>query len=903
MKNSDAEMPLEVAVLGPVRARLGDQDVALGSAQQRAVFAMLAISAGAVVTQQEIIDGLWEHEVPASAKGMVHTHISALRRALDPGRERGRSSLLCSEGAGYLLRLDREALDVTRFESAARLARRQLAAAQAESAVSTTTEALSLWCGTPLAGLSGPFAAARRRHLEATRSVLLEQRAEALVALERWDQAVSELTPLTGKDSFRDKPRELLMTALHRSGRTGEALEVYRDTRAVYAAELGVEPGPVLRKLHEKILAGDRRSTRPERPVAPLAPQPEPPKTRGGAESAVVGRERELKALRAAASDVAAGHGRAVWIEGAPGIGKSALVGLTLDFGRTASCEIVSGVANEFGQQFPLRLTLDALTSAGAQAGGTLASQARLRAVSSLVDNGFPVINAIDEIVSLLEEACARTPVVFALDDLQRADEASLAVWDRLCALTTRLPLLVIGAAQDLPHNAEMAHLRHRVRAAGGTVIDLTPLPGSAVHRLVRDLVGAPPGPKLREVAARAEGNPLHVREIVEALMRDQAVFIGRTAAELTAGALDRAPDSLMGAIADRLSFLTGSQREVLRWAAVLGGEFTVADLATVSGKPVSKLVAPIDEAFTTGVLRAAGSRLAFVHPLLRQALYEGMPLGLRVALHQQAAETLAEAGAPIRLVAMQLLAAGEPSAWLVNWLADTAPALAAQAPKVATELLERALTAVGTAESRKATLLVHLSNLLCHAGNEVAAERHARDALRLLTDPHDAAQMRRILSDLADQPGRLEETGDTPSIDSDDPELPDEWRERLSSLLSLVGKLGPDLNQGRASRLRTDGVDADSDQPLLRGLKGKNSPPVHTVNVADGTKRHPGSAMLLRSSNCADRDAGRDEAPPGTRSVRSRPALRPPRECDSDLSSSSRRPRCSKSSKESSCD
>ncbi len=117
-------------------------------------------------------------------------------------------------------------------------------------------------------------------------------------------------------------------------------------------------------------------------------------------------------------------------------------------------------------------------------------------------------------------------------------------------------------------------------------------------------------------------------------------------------------PDSLPGAIADRLGFVSASTREVLRAAALLGVEFAITDLTAVLGRTVAALVPALDEARATGVLTDSGSGLAFRHPLIREALYAEMPASVRAAWHRDAGHALASAGAAPDRVARQLLRA-----------------------------------------------------------------------------------------------------------------------------------------------------------------------------------------------------------------------------------------------------
>ncbi|MDQ2589049.1 BTAD domain-containing putative transcriptional regulator [Saccharothrix yanglingensis] len=806
---------LRVELLGPVRAwARPHEEVELGSLRPRAVFAVLALRVGSVVPREELIDGVWGEEAPPTAEGSLYTYVSQLRKALEPDRRRGVAArLLVSVGSGYSLRVDPGDVDAVAFERLGERARRQLSEQDAEGALRSLDAALAMWRGDALSGLTGPFARAQRQRLGELRVAARELRAEAALANGLHANVVAELSSLVREHPLREQPRALLMLALYRCGRGAEALDVYRQTRQVLVDELGVRPSPRLRALHQQVLSDDPALLPPTAAavvVTPAAasarssvtlPRPQLP----GA-PVLVGREGEERVVREALHDVRAGHGRALWVEGEMGIGKSALVAATLAHAAEAGAQVAHAVADELGRGFPLRLALDCL---GVH---TRSPDPRRVAISralrddqpgrSVLGGGDPVLTAIDRLVDLVEQLCQEAPLALALDDLQWADEASMELWHRLCVRVDRLPLLLVGAARPLPRRPEVEQLRRDVRVRGGELLTPQPLDQDDVAGMVGDLVGAVPGPGLRRITARAGGNPLYVREVADALVREGVVHVGEGTADVGPDALDRVPVSLVSAVADRLGFLSEATREVLRSAALLGGEFAVNDLALVLSRPVSELVKPFEEAVEAGVLRDAGLRLAFRHPLIRQALYEGMPGGLRVALHHQAAQTLAEAGAPVENVARQLLAAeGDVAAWVVDWLAGAAPALTYRAPLVAIELLRRCTGSTPVRDARWATLTAHLSSVLFRMGRDVEAEESARRALPRLTDPDRVAEVRWVLAYVPYRASRAEAALVALHEALEDPVLPDVWRARLVSLLALVQRAGVgDLEASAAS-------------------------------------------------------------------------------------------------------
>ncbi|MFE2757488.1 BTAD domain-containing putative transcriptional regulator [Actinosynnema sp. NPDC059335] len=822
---------LRLAVLGPVRAWVGDREVPLGSARPRAVFAMLALRAGAAVRRGDLVAGVWGQDAPATAEGSVHTYVSLLRKALEPERPRGTASkLLESVGSGYRLRWDPDDSDLAEFRALRARGQRHLADGDPEAALGSFDAALALWRGEALAGLTGPFAESRRRELAAERTAARELRAEAALATGTHTDVIADLGALVAEEPLRERARELLVLALHRGGRGAEALEVFRDARRVLVAELGVEPGPGLRAAHRLVLGGTgsapTAAPSPADRVAPhhVTPHRAAPVVGASDEPVLLGRDAELAAVSRAVEGLSAGRGGTLWVEGEMGIGKSALLAAALARAALAGHQTAHAVADELDSRFPLRLALDALrvdpTAADPRRAAVARALRERQPAGSIFGNGDPVAGGVDRLVDLVERLCADAPLALALDDLQWADESSTEVWRRLGALTRRLPLLLMGAARPVPRRPEVVRLRRVVESGGGVVLDLAPLGDSDVADIVGRLVGAPPGPALREIAARAGGNPLYVREVADALLRERLVVVGEDVAEVGEHAFDRVPGSLVSAVDGRLDLVSAPTREVLRWAALLGGEFSVDGLSVVLARPVAELVTPFEEAAAAGVLRDAGSRIAFRHPVLRQALYERTPAALRNALHQQAAQALAHAGAPVHHVAEQLLAAaGDVGAWVVDWLLARAPALVYEAPLVAVELLQRALRSTAVPEEQAATLRAHLSSALFRIGRDAEAEHQARRALPRLRDPDRIAEVRWTSAYVPFRASRPEQALASLRETLADPVLPGAWRARLLSLLALVQRAGlDDLDAAAASARESIAVGERAADPFAIG-------------------------------------------------------------------------------------
>ena len=389
---------------------------------------------------------------------------------------------------------------------------------------------------------------------------------------------------------------------------------------------------------------------------------------------------------------MARGRGSSVLIEGEPGIGKSALVRAAVAEAPEAGCQVFWGAGDELGQALPLLPFLDGLRVREPSANPRRKTIVRLLRGEVTADRGTDVPAVLaEQLLALVAEQCAVRPTILVIDDLQWADQASVALWGRLARSARQVPLLLIGMMRPVPQRDDLLALR---RAAGDAArLQLTGLTETAVADLVAALAGGKPDDDLLRLADGAAGNPLYVTELVAALARSSSLTITEAgAAELTGGS---APGSLSAAIADRLGFVTGPVREVLRAAALLGVDFAVPDLAIVLGRSVADLIPAVDEACAAGVLAESGNGLGFRHPLIRAALYDEMPAPVRAAWHRDAARPGGggRAGGP---GGPQLLRAvdgpggtAEPmDEWMLSWLVRTADLLVGQAPEVAAELL-----------------------------------------------------------------------------------------------------------------------------------------------------------------------------------------------------------------------
>lgn len=318
---------LQVRLLGPVEIFVAGQPVLITQPGLRALLALLALSANRVVSESALIDGLWRDEVPRPREGNLHAQVYQLRRrltAMEPDRA---SSRLATRPPGYQLTLGPVESDVALFAGLAARGRAAARGGDADAAVSALGDALALWRGPALADVAdiSDRLAAEAAALDEQRLTVQEDYADAALAAGRHAEIAIELAALLAKHPLRERLRGQVMLALYRSGRQSEALACYQQGWRALTAELGVEPGPELRGLQDKILHADPSLAPPVFRLRTVAVPPVPRQLPAGVRH-FVGRAPELKQLDALLSQEAlSGTVVISAISGTGGIGKTAL--------------------------------------------------------------------------------------------------------------------------------------------------------------------------------------------------------------------------------------------------------------------------------------------------------------------------------------------------------------------------------------------------------------------------------------------------------------------------------------------------------------------------------------------------------------------------------------------------
>jgi tetratricopeptide (TPR) repeat protein/DNA-binding SARP family transcriptional activator len=391
---------LEFRVLGPIELWSGGQQHDLGAARTRCVLAALLLSLGTVTPAEVLIDRLWDTRPPPKARESLSAYIARLRGSLR--KALGDTALLTGRLGGYVLNVDPESVDLYRFRRLRRQAAALTASGDFDHAASLLREADALWRGQALAGIGGDWIEGMRDSLGEERRAVIVARVECDLELGRHAELVGELSQLLFAYPLDETFIAQQMTALYRSGRPGDALGLYRETRSRLVAELGTEPGSNLSELHQRILRGDPQlavRAANDSPGRIPAPDTLPPQA-----VELVGRTAELRLLTGDGNHCP----QVSVIEGMPGVGKTALA---VRAARIASDQYTDGVAYlNFHTHDPGRPSLDA-------------PEALYRLLHMFGVPPAQIPDAIDERIALWRAQLSRRRAVVILDDAAGSDQ------------------------------------------------------------------------------------------------------------------------------------------------------------------------------------------------------------------------------------------------------------------------------------------------------------------------------------------------------------------------------------------------------------------------------------------------------------------------------------------------
>ncbi|MFD1935548.1 MULTISPECIES: AfsR/SARP family transcriptional regulator [Nonomuraea] len=316
-------MGFDFRILGPLKVTAGRDRVAIGGHRQRTVLAMLLLTPDQVASVDRLVEAVWAGHQPTTSRTQIAICVSSLRKAFKAAGFPG--EVIETVPTGYMLLAGEHRIDAVRFSKRAESAQRLAKQGRTAEAAELLGDALGLWRGPALAGISSYTVEAEAALLDEQRCSAYEQYAALQLELGRHREVVPGLSALVQERPLREHARASLMLAQYRSGRRSEALELFRHAREVFVGELGLEPGRVLQDLHSAILREDPALM----PAAALLASP-----RGGSSmttlppdlSTCVGREHELAALNGLLDRPPRDRSPAIGLlVGRPGVGKTTL--------------------------------------------------------------------------------------------------------------------------------------------------------------------------------------------------------------------------------------------------------------------------------------------------------------------------------------------------------------------------------------------------------------------------------------------------------------------------------------------------------------------------------------------------------------------------------------------------
>jgi predicted ATPase/DNA-binding SARP family transcriptional activator len=585
---------LEIRVLGPFEILAGGQAVAASGSKRHGLLALLALRRGRVIPVDELIDALWGEELPAAPRNALQHHVARLRAAL------GQNAIIAAAD-GYALAGSR--VDALRFEEALGEARAALREGDARAGAASIAMALSLWRGPALQGLTDTaWFRAEAQRLESLRVDALEEQFEAALALGEQREILSALRLTVDENPYRERLWGQLMLALYRSGRQADALEIFHDARRVFSDQLGVEPGPQLRRLQDAILAQD-----PAIDAVPPAPR------RGNLRTpptSFIDRDEEL----AKVLELLREH-RLVTLTGPPGVGKSRLA---LEVARTLEGETSDGVwlielADAVAPTGVLRLFAQAVDARGPDPLARVI--ARLRDAEAIL--------VFDACEHALEEAARVAAAVLAECAGVRVLATSREVLHIIGEARLVVQPLAVGDPEPVAASAALQLFAARARAARPG-FELTAEAVPVVAEIARLVDGLPLAIEL----AAARTNVLGLSELLSAVKRRPGSSDGQAVAHPSRTALH-------GLMEWSYDLLHADEKTLLHQLVVHRGGASLGSLLALAAEE------GLDEATTTYLLGALVDKsivtVAFPEGEARYYLLD--------TVHEYALERLIESG------------------------------------------------------------------------------------------------------------------------------------------------------------------------------------------------------------------------------------------------------------------
>ncbi|WP_405133220.1 BTAD domain-containing putative transcriptional regulator [Nocardia sp. NBC_01388] len=622
----------EIRVLGPLLLSADGREVALGTPMQRAVLGRLIVAHGQAVSTERLIEDLWAGQPPAKAASVLQVHIHNLRRLFEPDRpRRAPARHIVSESSGYALRIAENAVDAWHFEEQLRSYQELISNPETRpTAIQRNTmleSALAQWRGPALEAFADiEWAAPEARRLSDLHLTAIELDAQTKLELGRWGEVVIGLRGLFSAHPGREELVRLLAIAQYQLGQQLEALNTIRRSREFLGEEFGVDPGPALRHLETAILthAAD---------LAPLVPATEADdrpvllhsggNTAAAETPAATGYAAELSELLTLAAATRGGSLRLAWVSGEAGIGKTTLAETALAALTNTGWTVATGGCPEIDGAPPAWAWSE--IHSGLEA-ATAAPLAAAPGPDTGADDAFTLSR---KLARSCRNAATSGPVALLLEDVHRADTATLQVLRQVVNWLREEPVLVLVTMRRSEAGAVVHNTAAALAQYSAAALELNGLDLAGTRRTARAAGLAPLSDELlSQLHARTGGNPLFVRELAKLLAAH--------------GSLEQVPESIRDLIDNRVAQLPAGVTEVLQHISIWGAGSELGILSLAAGLPEDRLIDLIAAAEAAGLVGTGRTgSITFEHALIRDAVYLGIPALRRGRMHWAALELL----------------------------------------------------------------------------------------------------------------------------------------------------------------------------------------------------------------------------------------------------------------------
>ncbi|NKY48654.1 BTAD domain-containing putative transcriptional regulator [Nocardia vermiculata] len=609
-----------IHVLGPMHICFDGRPVRLAGRLTRALLARLVIARGRAVSTDRLVEELWNGEPPSKATAVLQVHVHNLRRLFEPDRPaRAPATVVVSEGLGYALRLPDTDVDAWQFES---LLDEYLRVIRAEHPPEPAVRlrmldvALQCWDGRALESFADyAWAAAETERLTDLHLTAGEMRAEAALELDRTTEVIGALRCTVEERPDREESVRLLALAQYRLGRQTEALATLRRTSEFLTREMGLDPGSRIQALETAILNQTDPSSAGAGPTATIT-------AAGPATTAAECGYSLQRELALQASLEAAEHGaRLVWVCGGPGFGKTTLTSAVSTELTRRGWTVATGSCPQVEGGPPAWVWAEIATRFGAD------------------PDARPDPLGPFEIAQVLAGRCrtamADGPLLLVLEDLHRADKATMQILRQTVSWLHDQPLLVIATLRTTEAPDTVRESMAALAEPTAAYLELAGVDPEGVRAIAHTAGLADIGSdSLTLLHRRTGGNPLFLREL--------------TAAMATGADVRDLLPTTRGVIEQQLARLPGPVRDVLAHVAVCGDRVDAATLVSLTGLAESVIIEHIGSAELAGIVAIDhDGRIRFAHDLIQDTVRASIPQLRRIRMQRSALELLDEQTSP----------------------------------------------------------------------------------------------------------------------------------------------------------------------------------------------------------------------------------------------------------------